>query len=64
MVAVLEAGGYRTLDDILDLDRDDFLRLPGIAPAEADHLVALVDSLTTEGEGDEDDAGANSVARG
>ena len=57
VVAVLEAGGYRTLDDILDLDRDDFLRLPGIAPTEADHLVALVESLTTEGEGDDDDDG-------
>lgn len=61
VVAVLEAGGYRMLDDILDLDRDDFLHLPGIAPAEADHLVALVESLTTESEADEDDAGANSV---
>ncbi len=61
VVAVLEAGGYRTLDDILDLDRDDFLRLPGIAPAEADHLVALVESLTTEGEADEDDAGTSSA---
>ena len=27
-VAVLEAGGYRTLNDIIDLDRDEFLRLP------------------------------------
>lgn len=48
VAAVLEAGGYRTLNDILDLDRDDFLRLPGIAPAEADHLIAIIDSLTTE----------------
>ncbi len=48
VVAVLEAGGYRTLNDIIDLDRDDFLRLPGIAPAEADHLMTLIDSLTVE----------------
>jgi N utilization substance protein A len=53
VVAVLEAGGYRTLNDILDLDRDDFLRLPGIAPAEADRLVSLIDELTTEDEGAE-----------
>ena len=51
VVAVLEAGGYRTLNDILDLDRDDFLRLPGIAPAEADRLMGLIDELTTEDEG-------------
>jgi N utilization substance protein A len=50
VVAVLEAGGYRTLNDILDLDRDDFLRLPGIAPAEADRLMGLIDELTTEDE--------------
>jgi transcription termination/antitermination protein NusA len=50
VVAVLEAGGYRMLNDILDLERDDFLRLPGIAPAEADRLVALIESLTTDEE--------------
>ena len=58
VAAVLEAGGYRTLNDILDLDRDDFLRLPGIAPAEADHLMAIIDSLTTE-DGDEADGEAS-----
>ena len=35
-VAVLEEAGYRTLNDIIDLEREDFLRLPGIAPEEAD----------------------------
>jgi N utilization substance protein A len=50
VVAVLEAGGYRTLNDIIDLERDDFLKLPGIAPAEADRLVSLLESLTTEEE--------------
>ena len=48
-VAVLEAGGYRTLNDIIDLDRDDFLRLPGIAPEEADRIIAILDELTEEG---------------
>ena len=62
VAAVLEAGGYHTLDDILDLERDDFLRLPGIAPVEADHLVALVESLTTEGDDAESGpAGAGST---
>ena len=50
VVAVLEAGGYRTLNDILDLDRDDFLKLPGIAPSEADRLMTLIEQLTTEDE--------------
>jgi N utilization substance protein A len=47
-VAVLEAGGYRTLNDIIDLERDDLLRLPGIAPAEADRIMAIIDELTTD----------------
>jgi len=52
-VAVLAEAGYRTLNDILDLDRDDLLRLPGIAPEEADRIMAIIDELTTE----DDEAG-------
>ena len=47
-VAVLAEAGYRTLNDILDLDRDDLLRLPGIAPVEADRIMAIIDELTME----------------
>jgi N utilization substance protein A len=47
-VAVLEHAGYRTLNDIIDLDREDFLKLPGIAPEEADRLMAFIDELSTE----------------
>src|SRR5258708_8833192 len=46
-VAVLEEAGYKTLDDIIDLEREDFLRLPGIAPEEADRLMAIINELTT-----------------
>src|SRR5215203_3976796 len=56
-VAVLEEGGYRTLNDIIDLDRDDFLRLPGIAPAEADRIMSIIDELTMEDESGESDEG-------
>ena len=51
-VAVLEDAGYRTLNDIIDLEREDFLRLPGIAPEEADRIMAMIDELTTEEGGD------------
>jgi transcription termination/antitermination protein NusA len=52
-VAVLEDAGYRTLNDIIDLEREDFLRLPGIAPEEADRIMAMLEELTTEeGEGE------------
>ncbi len=52
-VAVLEYAGYRTLNDIIDLEREDFLRLPGIAPEEADRIMALINELTEEGAGEE-----------
>jgi N utilization substance protein A len=55
-VAVLEEAGYRTLDDIIDLEREDFLRLAGIAPEEADRLMTIINELTTEeGDGSADD---------
>jgi len=59
-VAVLEEGGYRTLNDIIDLDRDDLLRLPGIAPEEADRIMSIINELTTEEEDEQDgSAGGN-----
>jgi N utilization substance protein A len=56
-VAVLGEAGYRTLNDIINLERDDLLRLPGIAPGEADRIMAFIDELTTE---DEDGEAASS----
>src|SRR5687768_15331241 len=58
-VAVLESGGYRTLNDIIDLEREDFLRLPGIAPEEADRIMAIIDELTTDEGEDAPDSGAS-----
>ena len=56
-VAVLEEAGYRTLNDIIDLEREDFLKLPGIAPEEANRIMALIDELTTEDGGSESEGG-------
>ncbi|HEX4469423.1 MAG TPA: transcription termination factor NusA [Gemmatimonadaceae bacterium] len=47
-VAVLEEAGFRTLNDIIDIEREDLLKLPGIAPAEADRIMGIIDELTTE----------------
>jgi N utilization substance protein A len=52
------------LNDIIDLDRDDFLRLPGIAPEEADRIMAMIDELTEDsstdgGDGKESGAGTS-----
>ncbi|MEX2325866.1 MAG: hypothetical protein WD553_03645, partial [Gemmatimonadaceae bacterium] len=54
--AVLEEAGYKRLDDIIDLEREDFLRLAGIAPEEADRLMSIINELTT------DDAAADAAA--
>jgi N utilization substance protein A len=43
------------LNDIIDLEREDFLKLPGIAPEEADRIMAMIDELTTEDSGGEQD---------
>src|SRR5829696_2509410 len=51
-VAVLEEAGYRSFNDIIDLEREDFLKLPGIAPEEADRLITFLEALTTEDEAD------------
>jgi len=61
-VAVLESGGYKTLNDIIDLEREDFLKLPGIAPEEADRIMKLIDELTDDGA--DSDAGADASAPG
>ena len=53
-VAILEEGGYRTLNDIIDLEREDFLRLPGIAPEEADRIMGILNELTTDDDGNGD----------
>src|SRR4051795_2818341 len=58
-VAVLNEAGYRTLNDIIDLEREDFLRLAGIAPEEADRIISLLDELTTEEAPADDDAGTD-----
>src|SRR5437868_449103 len=52
-VAILQEAGYKTLNDIIDLEREDLLKLPGIAPAEADRIMGIIDELTTEDTSDE-----------
>ena len=63
-VAILENAGYRRLDDILDLDREDFLKLPGIMSQDADQLMAFIDELTTEPGEEEAQGGESSSETG
>ena len=57
-VAILEEAGYRTLNDIIDLEKDDFIKLPGITLDDADRLMTIIDELTEEGEGSDEPASA------
>jgi N utilization substance protein A len=57
-LAALEAAGYTTFFGVIDLDRDDLLRIPAIGPAEADEILALIDELTVE---DDEEAGASNA---
>lgn len=61
-VAILEEAGYRTLNDIIDLERDDFLRLTGITLDDADRLMAILAELTEEGAADDASAAEGAAA--
>ncbi len=58
-LAALNAAGYNTFLDIIDLDKGDFLRVEGLSEAEADQLLEIIDQLTViEGEGAEAEGSA------
>jgi N utilization substance protein A len=51
-LAALEVAGYTTFFDVIDLEREDLLRIPAIGPEEADEILALIDDLTVEEDAD------------
>ena len=57
-LAALEGAGYTSFLDIIDLEREDLLRVPGIGGDEADEVLSLIESLTVE-EGAPEEAEAN-----
>jgi N utilization substance protein A len=57
LVGLLANAGFTMLNDVLDLERDDFLRVPGMTPESADELVAFLTELTT----DESEAGEDAA---
>jgi len=60
-LAALSAAGYDTFLQIIDMERGDFLGIPGVGEPEADRLLQLIDELTVV-EGDastsDDDGGS------
>jgi N utilization substance protein A len=61
LVQVLERGGKKTLQDILDLEREEIERLEGMTPELADKLIAFLNELTEEG-GEEEGPATPAVA--
>ena len=57
-LAALEAAGIGSFYGLLDMDRSDFLQVPGIGPDEADTLEALIDELTVVDEAQTEGAAA------
>jgi N utilization substance protein A len=53
LVAVLERAGKSTLQDILDLEREEVLAIPGITAELADKLMSFLNEMTEEGEDSE-----------
>lgn len=45
-LAALEAAGYKTFLDVIDLERADFQRVPGVGEEAAAALAKLIDDLT------------------
>jgi len=49
LVAVLEQAGKKTLQDILDLEREDVDQIPGMTPDLAEKMMAFLNEMTEEG---------------
>ena len=55
-LASLQAAGYNTFLDIIDLERDDVLRIEGLSEQDADKLLSIIDELTVvDGDAQGDD---------
>src|SRR5688500_2769614 len=50
LVAILGSAGYNMLGDILDVEREDVMRIPGITPETGEQLMAFLAELTDDGE--------------
>lgn len=62
-LAALEAAGYTSFFDVIDLEREDLLRIPAIGAEEATEILGLIDELTVEDESESgEDAGEGLTA--
>jgi len=61
-LAALQAAGYNTFYDIIDLDREDLLRIPAIGTADAERIAQLIEEMTVEEEAEGAAAAAQAEA--
>jgi N utilization substance protein A len=59
VLSILDAAGYRTLNDILDLEREDIDKVPGMTPGAADELMAFLTDLTADEGGESTEGGGS-----
>jgi N utilization substance protein A len=50
LVAILEQAGRRMLNDILDMEREDVMKVPGMTPEAGEQLLAFLSDLVEDGE--------------
>ena len=62
--AALASRGYRSFDDIINMDHEELAAIPGISPETATKLMSLIDELTVEVEEEWDDEEGDFVPAG
>ncbi len=62
IIAALAGAGFTTLNDVLDLDREDIARVPGMTPETVDGLLAFLAELTEDESAGEETPGAAKAA--
>jgi N utilization substance protein A len=53
VVGSLDKAGYRTLNDILDLEREDLAKIEGMTPEASEELLAFLADLTADENGED-----------
>jgi len=48
LIGMLNTAGYKTLNDVLDLEREEVSKIPGMTPESADVLMTFLSELTDE----------------
>lgn len=56
LLAILNSAGYQTLADVIDLEREDIEKIPGMTPERSEQFMVFLAELTTEDGGEDGSA--------